>query len=78
MSPTNPPSQADLQATRRFAERILPADAFDAYVNAPVSEDEREDGLRLIRWFSKRYRTPAQRLAYVRRAYARWSQADRG
>lgn len=78
MSPTNPPSQAALQATRRFAERILPADAFDAYVNAPVSEDEREDALRLIRWFSKRYRTPAQRLAYVRRAYARWSQPDRG
>jgi hypothetical protein len=72
------PSQAALQAARRFAERTLAADAFDAYVNAPVSEDEREDALRLIRWFSKRYQTPAQRLAYARRAYARWAQPDRG
>ena len=78
MSRTSPPSEAALQATRRFSERILDADAFDAYVNAPVSEDEREDALRLIRWFSNRYRTPAQRLAYVRRAYVRWSQPDRG
>jgi hypothetical protein len=78
MSLTSPPSQAATEATRRFAERILAADAFDAYVNAPVSEDEREEALRLIRWFSKRYQTPAQRLAYVRRAYARWSQPDRG
>ena len=78
MSRTNPPSQADLRAARRFAERVLAADAFDAYVNAPVSEDEREEAVRLIRWFSKRYRTPAQRLAYVRRAYARWAQPNRG
>ena len=78
MNPTRPPSQAALEATRRFSERILAADEFDTYVHAPVSEDEREEGLRLIRWFSKRYRTPAQRLAYVRRAYARWSQPDRG
>jgi len=77
MSRTNPPSQVDLRATRRFAERVLAADAFDAYVNAPVSKDEREEAVRLIRWFSKRYRTPAQRLAYVRRAYARWAQPNR-
>jgi len=78
MSPTNPLPQATLEEARQFAERILAPDAFDAYVNAPVSEDEREEALRLIRWFSKRYRTPAQRLAYVRRAYARWSQPYRG
>ena len=78
MSRTNPPSQADLRAARRLAERVLAVDAFDAYVNAPVSEDEREEAVRLIRWFSKRYRTPAQRLAYVRRAYARWAQPNRG
>jgi len=77
MSETNLPSEAALESTRRFSERILTADAFDAYVNAPVSEDEREEALRLIRWFSTRYRTPAQRLAYVRTAYARWSQPDR-
>ncbi|MGB8329851.1 MAG: hypothetical protein WCE62_06965 [Polyangiales bacterium] len=78
MSQTNPPSQATLEEARQFAERILAADAFDAYVSAPVSEEEREEALRLIRWFSKRYGTPAQRLAYVRRAYARWAQPERG
>lgn len=78
MSPMDPPSQAALEAARRFTERTLTAAAFDAYVNAPVSEEEREEALRLIRWFSKRYRTPAERLAYVRRASARWSQSDRG
>lgn len=77
MSPEDFPSQAALEAARRFTERTLAADAFDAYVNAPVSEEEREEALRLIRWFSKRYRTAAERLAYARKAYARWAQSDR-
>jgi hypothetical protein len=78
MSRADSPSDAALQAARQLTERTLPADAFDAYVNAPVSQEEREEARQLIRWFSKRYRTPAQRLAYVRRAYARWAQPDRG
>ena len=31
----------------------------------------------LIRWFSRRYPTGEARLAYVRRAYARWAAAAR-
>jgi len=52
--------------------------SFDAYVNAPVSEDERDEAVRLIRWFSKRYRIPVQQLADVRRAYVHWAQPNRG
>ncbi|KPK15081.1 MAG: hypothetical protein AMJ62_10565 [Myxococcales bacterium SG8_38] len=78
MSRADFPSGAAIEAARQLTERSLTAEAFDAYVNAPVSEGEREEALRLIRWFSKRYPTPAERLAYVRRAYARWSQPHRG
>ena len=38
----------------------------------PITDDERESVLALVRWFRRRYPTPAERLAYVRRAYARW------
>jgi len=77
MSRMDLPSQAALEMARQFTERTLTADAFEAYVNAPVSEEEREEALRLVRWFSKRYRTATERLAYARKAYARWAQPDR-
>jgi hypothetical protein len=36
----------------------------------------KEEGSRsLIRWFRRRYPTPAARLAYARRAYRRWAAA---
>lgn len=44
-----------------------------AYLDAPVSDFEREQILELARWFRLRYPTGAERLSYVRRAYARWS-----
>jgi len=55
-----------------FHDRVLgPAEA-RAYLDAPISEAEREEVLALVHWFRRRYPTPAERLAYVRRAYARW------
>jgi hypothetical protein len=48
-----------------------PAEA-RAYLEAPITQAERDDVLALVRWFERRYPTPAERLAYVRRAYARW------
>jgi hypothetical protein len=38
----------------------------------PLGELEEEESRALIRWFRRRYPTPAERLAYVRRAYPRW------
>jgi hypothetical protein len=40
----------------------------------PIGPEEREDVLSLVRWFTRRYSTPAARLAYVRQAYARWQR----
>jgi len=46
-----------------------------AYLSVPISETEREEAVALIRWFRRRYPTGADRLAYVRRAYQRWTMA---
>ena len=55
-------------------ERRLSADEVARALNDPLSEAEREDVRALVRWFTTRYPTPAERLAYVRRAYARWTR----
>jgi hypothetical protein len=63
------PDPADLES---FRDRTLgPAEA-RAYLEAPITPAERDEVLALVRWFQRRYPTPAERLAYVRRAYARW------
>lgn len=56
--------------------RLSPAEA-QAYLDAPVSDSEREQLQELVAWFQRRYPPPLERLAYVRRAYARW-QRTRG
>ena len=38
----------------------------------PISADEREEVLSLVRWFTRRYPSPEARLSYVTRAYERW------
>jgi hypothetical protein len=43
-----------------------------AYENAPMSDEEREEIQNLVRWFCTRYPTAAERLAWCRRATARW------
>ena len=55
-----------------FADRIVSAEEALAYLSQPVSDAEREDVLALVHWFCRRYPLPADRLAYARRAYARW------
>lgn len=52
----------------RIAGRRLSAEEFDAYVRAPMTSAEREGIVELIDWFVRRYPTPADRLAYARRA----------
>jgi hypothetical protein len=73
MSDHRLPSAAAVQATTLFSNRRLTPEEFQAYVDAPVSEVEREEALQLICWFKKRYPTPVERLAYAQRAYARWT-----
>jgi hypothetical protein len=38
----------------------------------PLTDAERDDTRALVRWFTRRYPTPAERFAYIRRARARW------
>jgi hypothetical protein len=42
-----------------------------------IPPEEREEVLELVRWFTSRYPTAEQRLAYVRQAYARWAAVSR-
>jgi hypothetical protein len=57
-----------------FAARVVTEEETREYLDRPMDAAEREDILALARWFRRRYPSPAERLAYVRRAYARWQR----
>jgi hypothetical protein len=59
---------------RQIAERQLSAEEFNAYINAPMEEAERQEILDSVAWFTKRYPTPGDRLAAARRASKSWAQ----
>ncbi len=65
------PKPETVEAIRRMSERRLTAEEFDAYVNAPMSDDERTEIHELIAWFRRRYPRPLDRLISSRCAYAR-------
>ena len=72
-SPERPrPSAEVIARIRALTERQLSAEEVEAALRVPIDEAEREEILSLITWFRRRYPTPADRLAYVRRAYRRW------
>ena len=54
--------------------RRLSAAEAQEYLDAPMSDAEREELQELVAWFTRRYPSPLERLAYVRRAYARWQR----
>ena len=72
MSRTRPEAAARVRA---YAERRLTAEEVRAQLAVPIGEQEREEAVALIRWFRRRYPDPLSRLAFVRRAWARWSGA---
>lgn len=57
-----------------FEDRRLEPHEFEARVNAPWTEHEREDFDSLVRWFTNRYATPAARLAAARSLHAQWAR----
>jgi len=73
-SKENRPPRDVVAAGLRFAHRRLSAEEFNAYANAPMTEDEREEKSSQIDWFLRRYPTPLERLRYARRA---WRNAQR-
>lgn len=68
-------SQATRARVAEMANRQLAVDEWRARAAVPLTADEIEHTLTLVRWFRRRYPTAADRLAYVRRAYARWQRA---
>jgi hypothetical protein len=56
-------------------DRVLPLAEARAYLDSPTDDTERDDVLALVHWFRRRYPTPAERLAYARRAYTRWRRS---
>jgi hypothetical protein len=60
---------------RALSERQLSPEEIRAALAQPLDEAAEEESRALIRWFRRRYPTPAERLAYVRRAYRRWRDA---
>jgi hypothetical protein len=66
-----------LARVNALASRTLTPKEWAAAEAIPISAEEREETLSLVRWFRRRYPTPAERLAYVRRAYARWQSSGK-
>ncbi len=69
-----PPTPELVGEIRALAERRLSAEEFDRYVNAPMSDFEREEIDANIEWFMRRYPTPAERLRWASRTWAQWSR----
>jgi hypothetical protein len=78
VKPLTPPSPEALARVRELADRVLDAEEFLRLLAVPIGEAEEEEARSLIRWFRRRYPTPAERLAYCRRAYRRWTRAVLG
>ena len=70
--PAGHPSKETTARLRAWTERQLTAEEARPWLDSPISDDERAEVLALVGWFRRRYPTPAERLAYVRRASARW------
>jgi len=60
-------SPEDVAAVRALAERRLSPEEFSAWADGPIAPEEMEENIALIRWFLRRYPTPAERLRYARR-----------
>jgi hypothetical protein len=67
-------SEAARARLAELANRKLTVDEWRAQAALPLTPDEIEHTLALVRWFCRRYPSAADRLAYVRRAYARWQR----
>jgi hypothetical protein len=75
VKPLETPSPEALAQVLALFERRLSAEEARAALAVPLGEAEEEESRSLIRWFRRRYPTPAARLAYARRAYRRWAAA---
>ena len=63
-----------IQLVREESERLVSTDELREALDRPIDLEEREELMSLVRWFTRRYPTGADRLAYVRQAYDRWNR----
>lgn len=79
MTSTLPPFSAEQRAELdAWENRALTREEFDARVNAPWTEQERDDFDALLTWFQKRYPTPADRLRATRHLAEQWRRSAAG
>jgi hypothetical protein len=76
VKPLERPGPAALARIAALSERRLSAEEARAALAVPLGEAEETESRSLIRWFRRRYATPAARLAYACRAYRRWAAAQ--
>lgn len=62
---------------RALVEAGLSPEEFDRRLQVPLEPEELQSTLELIRWFTRRYPTPKERLAYARRKFFEWTRASR-
>jgi hypothetical protein len=60
------------QTIADVVSRVVTVEELRDAVNRPIDPAERDDVLALVRWFTTRYPSAEERLAYVRQASARW------
>jgi hypothetical protein len=60
-----------------LVEEPLSPEEFNRRVSTPLTAEEAADLADLIRWFTRRYPTPKERLAYARRKFAEWTRPVR-
>lgn len=77
MNKPSPISDSHRALIAELANRQLSAEEWRAQEAIPLSPEEIEHTLALVTWFTRRYPSAADRLAYARRAYARWKRAAR-
>ena len=51
---------------------------FERRIRAPLLPEEIEEAQALYRWFTRRYPTAAERLAYIKRKYREWTRPISG
>ena len=60
------------RAIHEAVNRRVTRDELQEALERPISQAERDEAVMLHRWFTTRYPSAEERLAYVRQAYARW------
>jgi len=80
---TRPLSPPTITAQQRaeledWEDRVLSPAEFEARVRAPWTDEERADFDGLVRWFNRRYPTPAERLAATRHLMAQIRKSTTG